>query len=284
MKERRKRISTARGVAMVRALEMTRPAAERISSDPLAAGFVNPFAVQGMRLMVASGLARLLGIEAMINFAVARERCIEEFMAREIADGCQQIVILGAGFDTRVYRLAGAAQLSIFEVDHPVTQEGKREALGAVGDAVPDNVRFVAVDFERDDLGERLRAEGYDEASRTLFVWQGVSMYLTAEGIDRTLGFVAHHAGPDSAIVFDYFDESAMRSGEAAMTRLFTALMGEAVHFGIDQREIVSFLSARGYRDIDNVDSATLASRFLVGSNARRPMASGVNVVTARVA
>ncbi len=279
MKAGRTQISTARGVALVRALEMTRPAGERVAADPYAHRFVNPLSVQGMRLVGALGINKLTGIEGMINFAMARERHIGDVMVRELRDGADQIVVLGAGFDTRAYRMPDAAHVPVFEVDHPVTQAAKREALRGVVDPLPGNVHFVGVDFDNDDLGERLRAAGYDENKRTLFVWQGVIVYLTREGADRTLEFIAKHSAPGSAVVFDSMDSAAMAGGASWGLRLFTSAMGEKISFGIGLGEIVPWLESRGFGDVDIFGHEALQRTYL----GRRPIAAGVYVATGRV-
>ncbi len=276
-------MSTARGVALVRAVEMARPAGTRISSDPYARSFVSPFNVFGLRLMQATGLSRLIGIEPMLTFAIVREQYVEDIIVAEARAGLGQVVILGAGFDTRAYRIAELAAVPVYEVDHPVTQAQKRKALAGVV-APPANVTFVGVDFETDDLGEQLRAAGYREDTRTLFVWQGVSMYLTQAGIDRTLAFIAQHSVPGSAVVLDYFDARAMQGGEARVIRFFTSVMGEHVRYAIDQSQIAAFLEARGFTNVRNADGAQMAAPYLTGPNAGRRMAGGVNVVVASVA
>lgn len=283
LKKARLTMSTARGVALVRAMEMARPEAERISSDPYAKAFVNPVNLEGTRLLSAAGVLRLIGVEPMINFAIVREQYIHDLIVAEARAGLDQIVILGAGFDTRAYRIPEIAALPVFEVDHPVTQAEKQAALRKVSAPLPVKHRFVGVDFETDDLGERLRTAGYRKDARTLFVWQGVSMYLTATGIDRTLAFVAEHSAKGSVVVFDYFDAREMESGEAAMIRFFTGMMGEKVTFGIAQNEIVQFLEARGFTGVRNAHGAEMARPYLLGANARRPMARGVNIVAAIV-
>jgi methyltransferase (TIGR00027 family) len=275
-------MSTARGVALVRAVEMTRPEEARIASDPYARSLVNPFNVFGLRFMQATGLSRLIGIEPMLTFAIVREQFVEDVIVAEAKAGLVQVVILGAGFDTRAYRIAELAGIAVYEVDHPVTQAQKRAALADV--VTPANVKFVGVDFETDDLGTQLRATGYREDTRTLFVWQGVSMYLTQAGIDKTLAFIARHSAKGSAVVLDYFDARAMQTGEANVIRFFTTIMGEKVRFAIDQREIVPFLEARGFTDVRNADGEQMSAPYLTGTNAGRPMAKGVHVVVATVA
>ena len=280
MKADRKQISTARGVALVRAIEMTRPEADRASSDPYAHRFVNPLTVQFMRVVGALGINRLTGIDGLMNFAMAREQHIAAVMVRELRAGAEQIVVLGAGFDTRCYRLPEAAAVPVFEVDHPVTQAAKREALRGVVEPLPAHVRFVGVDFDHDDLGERLRAAGYDEGKRTLFVWQGVIVYLTRDGADRTLAFIAGHSASGSVVVFDSIDSAALTGSGATGLRVFTSAMGENVTFGIGLDEIVPWLQARGFRDVDIFGHAAMQRAYL----GRRPIAAGVYIATARVA
>jgi methyltransferase (TIGR00027 family) len=275
----RRQVSTARGVALVRAIEMTRPEGARVSSDPYAHRFVNPLSVQGMRLVGALGINRLTGIEGLMNFALAREQYIEDLMARELRAGIEQIVVLGAGFDTRAYRLPEAAAVPVFEVDHPVTQAAKREALRGVVDPLPADVHFVGVDFDHDDLGQRLRAARYRETARTLFVWQGVIVYLTREGADRTLAFIANHSAPGSLVVFDSMDSSALASAGATGLKLFTTAMGENVTFGIARDEIVPYLESRGFTDVEVLDYDAMRRTYL-GS---RPIAPGVYVASGRV-
>jgi methyltransferase (TIGR00027 family) len=276
-------MSTARGVALLRAMEMLRPEAERISTDPYARRFVDPLTLHTTRAMISTGLSNALGLEGMMNFAIVRERYVEALMADEAAAGLDQIVILGAGFDTRSYRLPAIGSIPVYEVDHPVTQAAKRKALRGVVEP-PANVKFVTVNFDVDDLGQRLAASGYDPNRRTLFVWQGVIMYLTQEGIDATLAFVAQHSAPGSVVVFDYMYENLLRRlhGPTAM-RMFTRLMGEDITFGIDGDAIGAFLGARGFGDVDNVDGDALSRRYLTGANARRPMEREAAIVSARV-
>jgi methyltransferase (TIGR00027 family) len=200
-------------------------------------------------------------------------------MVRELRSGIEQIVILGAGFDTRAYRLPEAASVPVFEVDHPVTQLAKREALRGVVDPLPANVHFVGVDFDHDDLGERLREEGYDENRRTLFVWQGVIVYLTRDGADNTLAFIAKHSAPGSLVVFDTMDCDALSGAGSTGLRFFTSAMGEKVTFGIGHREIVPYLETRGFTDVAVFDHTDMQRQYL----GHRPIAAGVYIATARV-
>ena len=125
-------MSTARGVALVRAVEMMRSEGERIAEDPNARWFVNPFNVFGLRFMQLTGLDRLIGIAPMLTFAIVREQFIEDIIVAEAKRGLAQVVILGSGFDTRAYRITALKDIPVFEVDHPVTQVQKRAVLQRV--------------------------------------------------------------------------------------------------------------------------------------------------------
>jgi len=154
-------------------------------------------------------------------------------------------VLLGAGFDSRPYRLHACDRVMVFEVDHPDTQARKRRLLGAV----PSRVRFVPVDFSRDRVEALLDAAGYDHDRPTLFIWEGVTNYLTESAVDDTLRWCAR-AAPSSRIVFTYvhrgvLDDPASFFGTA---RLFDTLdaSGERWTFGLDPAGLASFLAARG--------------------------------------
>ncbi len=282
MKNTHQSVSTARGVAALRAIDSARPAGQRLFSDPHARAFVRPSTLFLFGLFLRTGLYDRLLFGGMINFAVAREQYIFELMQHEVADGAGQVVILGAGFDTRAYRLQDAGALAIFEVDHPTTQAAKRAALGRLPEAPPAGLRFVPVDFDADSLEDRLLAAGYDPTRRTVFVWQGVTMYLSLEGINRTLGFVMKHSGPRSLVVFDYIFRDAMKHATTAAARFMTRAIGERVTFSLDEAEVESFLRARGFGEIVNVDGPELSSRYFTGRNAGRTVTRVAGIVYGR--
>lgn len=137
-------------------------------------------------------------------FIAARSRYAEDELADGILRGVCQYVVLGAGLDTFAYRNPYSPRdLCVFEVDHPEVQAWKRKRLDEASIAVPENLRFVSVDFERQILVEGLLDAGYDPGKRTFFSWLGVTEYLMAEAVEKTLRFVAS-APPGSEIVFDY--------------------------------------------------------------------------------
>ena len=138
-------------------------------------------------------------------FTAARSRIAEDALSRAVERGVRQIVILGAGLDTFGLRNPyDARQIRIYEVDHPATQAWKRQRLDEAQIALPSWLILVPVDFERDDVGEKLVAAGFQRNSPAFFTWLGVVPYLTQDAIGRTLDYMS--SIQNSEVVFDYME------------------------------------------------------------------------------
>lgn len=189
---------TAEMVAMRRAAHQVFDGDPKVFTDPLALRIIGPEAEARMRARRQQHPFAKAG-RALI---VARSRFAEDELARAVGRGVRQYVVLGAGLDTFAYRNIDHA-LRVFEVDHPATQVWKKERLAAAGIALPPNLTYVAVDFERETLAHALRAAGFDEQAPTFFSWLGVTMYLTDEAIATTLAYIGARP-PGSGLVLDY--------------------------------------------------------------------------------
>jgi methyltransferase (TIGR00027 family) len=139
---------------------------------------------------------------ALRAYLVARSRYAEDTLASAVAQGITQYVLLGAGLDTFAYRNP-YPNLRVFEVDHPATQQWKRELLETSRIPIPHTLTFVPVDFERQTLAAQLLAAGFDSTIPTFFAWLGVVPYLTLEAFRSTLRYITAQP-PDSGLVFDY--------------------------------------------------------------------------------
>lgn len=266
---------TSEGTTAVRAREMRKPEADRICSDPFAPHFLSPFFLT-LRKYPLLGRAfgwlserRCPGLRGGI---LARTRFIDERMAASLDDGIEQLVILGAGYDSRGYRLIKAGNnVTVFEVDHPATQTVKVAKLRNLFGAIPGHVVFVPVDFCEDDLRSRLCDSGYDRTKKTLFIWEGVIYYLTAEAVDATLDFIAHNSGCGSSVIFDYFPQAVIdgtHSGrEAKRMHKRVKEWGEPFQFGVTDEEIEPFLRERGFGRIDIVTSSECKEAWFHGVN-----------------
>jgi methyltransferase (TIGR00027 family) len=277
---------SAAGVALIRAIEAQRPEAERICDDPYARAMTTGgISFYLSKLVIDSGLYERMAPGA-VSFVIGRERYIDDFLKASLEEGLDQVVILGAGFDTRAYRIAGIERTRVFEIDQPATQQVKLERLRKVIDPLPSHVTFLPVDFNTQALGERLHSSGYHEQGKTLFIWQGVTYFLTAEGVDRTLAFIANHSGPGSAVIFDYFYNEILRDTrrtDVKMMRRAARMTGEEYMFGIDQGQIEPFLTQRGFHDVRNVTIADLKPVYFTGPNAQRVISTGLAIVSASV-
>jgi methyltransferase (TIGR00027 family) len=282
---KRQSSTTAEGMALVRAIETSRPEAIRICDDPIARSLVNPISIFMSKFVIDSGIYDRFfapGVGA-IEFIAAREQYIDDFLKKCLSEGLDQVVILGAGFDTRAYRVAGIERTQVFEIDHPATQEVKLQRLKKVIDPLPDHVTFIPVDFETQTLAERLFANGYNENGKTLFIWQGVVMYLTPESVDSTLAFIANHSGAGSAVIFDYFYNETLRDMKMATARRVTRMIGERLIFGIDEGQVEAFLTQRSFRDVHNADAEELKRLYFTGAKAGRAPSTGAAIASARV-
>jgi methyltransferase (TIGR00027 family) len=218
------------------------------------------------------------------SFIAVRSRFAEESARRAIGEGARQIVVLGAGLDTFAYRLEAGQGLRVFEVDHPATQAEKRRRLAAAGIAAPAHLTFTPCDFERDALGEALRAVGFDPDRRAFFIWLGVVPYLTEAAIFSTLGFIA--GLPAGEVAFDYGNpaetiaDSAMREFHNAMAQRVAAA-GEAFQCSFETPALREKLRALGFQEIEDLGPNEIAARFFP-ERAAPGRANGGHVVRAR--
>jgi methyltransferase (TIGR00027 family) len=277
---------TAAGIALARAVESDRPAGERICYDPYARQFVPAWMYHFLGFFIKSGYTELRG-PGVNGYLVARERYIDDVLQSFLNAGLQQLVILGAGYDARPYRFDLAGRVKTFEVDHPLTQPDKLQKVRRVFGKLPEHVKYVPVDFDTQTLSERLPAFGYDPALVSLFIWQGVTMYLTAAGVDATLDFIVKNSAPGSAVVFDYLYQAVLagiqKQSEISNMRRYRFMTGEGLTFGIPEGAVGAFLQARGFRQVKDVNAGELKAAYFTGKNASRKVVGGYGIVIGKV-
>ena len=176
----------------------------------------------------------------------------------------RQVVILGAGYDTRAARLPRAG-VQFFEVDHPATQAAKRERLASLAGYPVENARYVTCNFEREDPIERLAANGFATTEPALVIWEGVVPYLTEGAIRATASRLATGLDPRSLIAFDFvgkkFSAGENVSEKDRETRAYVGELGEPIRYGSD--DILPLLYECGFRWVRSLDFNELALEML---------------------
>lgn len=254
---------TAEFMALFRAQESALPECKRLFNDPFAVSFLGPilrtisrlFSVPLLRIL----LARFIDVRwpGARTSGIARTRLIDDWASDEVAAGAQQILILGAGFDSRAWRLPAFRDLPVFEVDHPATSAVKRKQIEELG-ASTSRVTFVPIDFDRERLSDTLLNAGFQADRRTLVIWEGVTNYLTAEAVDATLRWIGTLTEA-SRLIFTYVDADVLGGSnlfqDAARPRLAVKSAGEPWTFGFHPRELPLYLKERGLKLIKDLDA-----------------------------
>jgi len=257
-------------MALFRAIETARPATARLFTDRFATRFLRPayrlvarlsrFPV--LRSLVVHRVDRL--VPGARTSAVARTRLIDDALSAAV-HGIDQVVILGAGYDCRAYRIPALDRLAVFEIDHPDTLGEKRRRLAGARLA---HVRFVGTDFDRRSAADALASTDYDPARPTFFIWEGVTNYLTASAVDTTFRWLGI-AAPGSTVAFTYVHRSVLdapgtfEGAEPLLREL--ARLGEPWTFGLDPCDTPAYVSARGLTLVEDLGADEYRERYLTG-------------------
>lgn len=262
---------TAEQVALFRALETAR-GHDRVFDDPLAVRFLRG----GYRLLARAARLRPVGrrLERIIDrrwpgprpSAVARTRLIDDLVIGALGRGARQVVLLGAGYDSRAYRLPGIDRVPVFEVDHPATQAVKRRLVrGAVRPERRRHVHHVPVDLLVEDLAVALTGAGFVPLEPTVVVWEGVTNYLTEPAIDTTLRQLARLTATGSTLIFTYVDRRVLDGEIPSADSWHRAVrrQGEPWTFGFVPAQLPGYLAERDMRLALDLSTRDAADRYL---------------------
>jgi methyltransferase (TIGR00027 family) len=227
--------------------------------------FVDPWA-EAIAGEHGESIAKILDARfpPMETWLALRVAYLDQLVARAVDQlSIRQVVILGAGYDTRAARLPRAG-VRFFEVDHPATQADKRATLAKLPRYPVDAATYVSCNFEREDPVERLIASGLDPRDPALVIWEGVVMYLSEPAIRATATTLAKGLDPRSLVAFDYVGKK-FAAGEVSEkdreTRAFVGELGEPIRFGSDH--LVPLLAECGYRWVRQLDFDELALELM---------------------
>jgi methyltransferase (TIGR00027 family) len=233
----------------------------RVLDDPLALRIIGSEAAAELR---SNPKENHIFARAFRAFMAARSRYAEDELARAVAHGVRQYVVLGAGLDTFAYRSA-YAELRVFEVDHPATQAWKREQLQAAGIAIPPSLTFVPVDFERQTLADGLGQSGFDARAAAFFSWLGVTPYLTREACMATLTFIARMSA-GSGVAFDFaVDPALLNSGQRQALDALSqrvARYGEPFQLFFDPAQLQDELRGMGFHRTEFLQGKEINARY----------------------
>jgi methyltransferase (TIGR00027 family) len=246
---------TAFGPMVQAAIEQYEPPERRLVFDDLAPSILpagQRALVRAMRwpllrrLTISAGERTVPGSWSLI---AGRKRYIDDKLDEALGD-IASVVVLGAGLDTRAYRLARRSDIPVFEVDLPVNIDRKKAAVQRAIGGVPTLVHLVPLDFERDDLIGTLTGHGYRPDARTFFIWEGVTQYLTEDAVRATLGAL-QAAAAGSRLVFTYvrkdFIDGVNMYGAAILYKRFRQRQ-QVWRFGLDPDEVSAFIAEYGWR------------------------------------
>lgn len=269
--------STAQLTTLARAVASFEADPRLRAADDLAIRFLDP----GLAWVAHTFLLRRLAVRLYQQwlpgaylYTIARTMHIDIVLRRELERGIGQVVILGAGYDSRAYRFHDAfPAVRFFEVDYPATSGRKLKKVAALFGRPPGHVSYVAGDLTAETLEAALRRGGHDPARPTLFICEGVTMYLTAPAVDETLACVVRHSGPGSSIVFDYVYRSILEGdttlyGAREAIRLVRRRK-EPFLFGIAAGGLDAFLEERGLKRIEELGPAEVERTYLTRSDGR---------------
>lgn len=260
---------------MVVAVEQSFPKEERVVDDALAYRMLPPRARLFVRLLRVGWLRDwIISINEKSDPGIWGDfLCRKRYIDDKLAAACRRIdevVNLGAGFDTRAYRLSAISHLPVWEVDQQKNILAKEERLNEIFGNVPSRVRLVEIDFDTEDLADTLSSNGYLSAGRTFFVWEAVSQYLTEQGVRKTFDFLARSpTGSCLAMSYvrrDFLDGRNLYGWRAGYKRFVASKMW---HFGMEPEAAPGFLSEYGWNLIEDVGYDQLARRYLALSHRR---------------
>jgi methyltransferase (TIGR00027 family) len=206
------------------------------------------------------------------EYVLARTKVMDAAFLEALDARFPQIVLLGAGFDTRALRFTNRNRgTKIFELDVATTQQAKIDVLRRKKIHLPAELIFAPIDFDKEEIFDALSKVGYQAGQKNLFLWEGVTMYLSAQAVDSTLNFIHSHAAPGSRVAFDYIYASVLRRenryyGEQGIFER-VASTGEGWTFGLEDGAIKSFLAERGFEVVAHYTPPKLETLYLTAED-----------------
>jgi methyltransferase (TIGR00027 family) len=260
---------TAAATAGMRAMAAHDPRQEMRCADTMAELFLTEEQRKPLQdLEVREWIMKTKVAPGAYEFMIARTAFFDQLVEEALTEGLRQLVLLGAGYDSRPYRFADRlGGISVFELDASPTQSRKQEMLRGAGVTIAPNVHFVPIDFSTDDLAQTLLHAGYAREGTCLFLWEGVTYYLTKEAVHRILTAVCSVAASGSRIAFDFASVSEETLSDDSIKKLRervgASAPAEPAKFGIPAGMLESFLAARGFSVLRMMNHEQMEAKYL---------------------
>ena len=265
--------STAYGAAFLRAVENLLPEDIRLFDDPYSEKIMPPIFKLFVIIMRPPRIWNFLmnmmekSSPGVIGGILCRTCYIDDVVTNAIKEGVGTVVNLGAGMDTRAFRIPGVENIQYFELDHPELLKFKRSIINKKLGELPSNLSLVPIDFNNQELGKELKKAGYDLSAKTLFIWEGVTQYISKEAIDNTIKYVAQ-AYTGSKVVFTYVLESFINGscvpdGLNSLYKSYLKKKNPLWHCGFEPAKIHEYLSKYSLSLIEDVGSEEFIERYI---------------------
>lgn len=209
----------------------------------------------------------------MYEYVIARTRYFDAVFVEALEHDFDQVIIFGAGFDSRALRFANLNRgTRVFELDAPTTQREKLKAYQSKKLVIPENLVFIPIDFNKESVADKMAQAGFIAGKKSLFLLEAVTMYLPQDAVESTLRFIKDVSGMGSIIVFDYIYAGVLRKenkyyGERGFSLKTLARVGEEWTFALEEGEVEQFLGRYGFSLRDHSGKPELEDRYFRDSD-----------------
>jgi len=260
---------TALGTCLMRATSYYEKDTSYKSEDVIASMIIPSYLRAMIRYPISRSVLKkaLFKIPGIYEYIILRTKFIDEIF-NSLAENMEQVLILGAGFDSRAIRFKSQLKnVQVFELDAPITQQAKKDRFAKRKIDFPDNLNFISIDFMKESLREKLKQAGFEKNKKCLFLLEGLTYYLNQKSIDDTFNLINEYSAKDSVIVFDYASAEAVRQekidGDIKIKKHYETLVrsGEKPEYMIEE-PIEMFLEKYSFDLIKEADSTHLAKKY----------------------
>ena len=263
---------TAQYMALFRAIESARSKQKRLFYDPFAVLFLD----RGLKIVVRISSLPIIGsltskimekqAPGAFSSGVSRTRYIDDLLQKTVKKGVKQVIILGAGFDTRSLRLNFLKDISVVEIDHPDTAKFKMEILNNSIGYLPQNVKYYQIDFNKESLTDLATRNNLNPDIPTTFIWEGVTNYLQQDAIDNTLEFIRKFTNK-SYIIFTYINKRILDDpGSFPYTDKYHSILEnneEKWTFGFDPEKLPDYLNKFDLTLIEDIGAVEYRKQYM---------------------